>query len=344
METTSFVLLEFEFAQLARPSEERPSVTDGRELGISLKKATLFPVGSSERLGQIDFAVNPPKNARTIYGLSGFEAGGVWSLGRSASVLFRPETPLPSSARIELEHSLAPGLMKVDARIRADGGGWSGFCCEGGVVAAEIELPKQAIAALSSQIDSTEGNTSPSISIIIVNFEQPYLTYACAKRAIYSAGAIQTEIIVVDNGSREASYRQLVEMDLPARLIRLDRPTSFSTANNLAAETARGKHLLFLNNDAFPDDGVAEKLLAEMASEEVGAAGPIFLNPDGSFQEFGGYIAASGNSTPPIFEGFLWDRPDAFDADYISAACLMVRRLEFLRIGGFDPQFWRLSR
>ena len=112
METTSFVLLEFEFAQLARPSEERPSVTDGRELGISLKKATLFPVGSSERLGQIDFAVNPPKNARTIYGLSGFEAGGVWSLGRSASVLFRPETPLPSSARIELEHSLAPGLVR----------------------------------------------------------------------------------------------------------------------------------------------------------------------------------------------------------------------------------------
>ena len=192
-------------------------------------------------------------------------------------MLFWPETPLPSSARIELEHSLAPGLVRVDARIRADGGGWSGFCCEGGVVAAEIELPKQAIAALSSEIDSTEVNTSPSISIIIVNFEQPYLTYACAKRAIYSAGAIQTEIIVVDNGSREASYRQLVEMDLPARLIRLDRPTSFSTANNLAAETARGKHLLFLNNDAFLDDGVAEKLLAEMASEEVGAAGPIFL-------------------------------------------------------------------
>ena len=336
METTSFVLLEFEFAQLAVPSEERPSATDSRELGVSLKKAALFPLTSTERLCQIDFAVSPPKNARAIYGLTRSEAGGVWSLSPSASVLFWPEAPLPSSARIELEHSLAPGLRTVDARVRANGGGWSGLCCEGGVVSTEIEIPKEAISSIPNDVD---GIYRPIVSIIIANYDQPYLTCACAKRAIYSTMAFQTEVIIVDNGSREANYQKLVEMDLPVRLIRLDRPTSFSTANNIAAEAARGKHLLFLNNDAFLDDGVAEKLLAEMASEDVGATGPIFLDPEGAFQEFGGYIGANGAATAPIFEGFLWDRPEAFDADYISAACLMVRRLEFLRIGGFDPQF-----
>jgi hypothetical protein len=278
MTPKSYTLLEFEFAQLIRPVEEDSEAEDGRELGVHFRKVSVFPVTSNERLDQFDFTVSTPANACTIHGLSGLEAGGVWNQGPSARVLLWRENALPSTARIEFEHSL-PGCggARLHARVRANGGKWSEVYFEGGAVSVEIEILEQP-KALKSDV-------APALSVIVLNYERTLLTYASVMCALYSTRWIDAEVIVVDNGSLEPRSQDFCDMDLPAKLLRLDRPVSFASANNFSVEAARGKYLLFLNNDAFLKDGVVEKLLAEMAPEDVGAVGPIFVNADGSFQE-----------------------------------------------------------
>ena len=94
-----------------------------------------------------------------------------------------------------------------------------------------------------------------------------------------------------------------------------------------------------LNNDAFLTEGVVEKLLAQIIHHEVGAVGPAFRYPDGWLQEMGGFVASDGHGCLSIFNGHTWDTPSVLDVDYISAACLLVRRTDFLAAGGFAPEF-----
>ena len=128
-------------------------------------------------------------------------------------------------------------------------------------------------------------------------------------------------------------------MDLPVRMMRLTESYPYGAANNLAAEGARGRILLLLNNDAFLMQGVVGRLMTELANESVGAVGPVFRFPDGTLQEIGMFVAVNGTTMTPKLNGFSWDLPCAMDVDYVSAACLAIRRSDFMAIGGFDPAF-----
>ncbi len=69
----------------------------------------------------------------------------------------------------------------------------------------------------------------------------------------------------------------------------------------------------------------------------IAAVGPMFLYPDGRVQEVGGIALATGDVVQ-IGKGSVWGA-DHFDTpcavDFCSAACLMVKRADFLRVGGF---------
>ena len=123
-------------------------------------------------------------------------------------------------------------------------------------------------------------------------------------------------------------------------------PASFmgyGVANNLAAEEARGEYVLFLNNDAFLQPGaVSEMLVAFQKHSDCAAVGPVLRYPDGTLQEAGCSVAVDGH---PIRHGRedrgfdLKGLPRYQPVDYVSGACLMMRRAEFLAMGGFAPKY-----
>ena len=73
----------------------------------------------------------------------------------------------------------------------------------------------------------------------------------------------------------------------------------------------------------------------------MAAVGPMFLYPDGRVQEVGGVIVPTGDAVQ-IGKGAVWG-PDHYDTpclvDYCSAACLMMRRSDFLKVGGFGLEW-----
>jgi hypothetical protein len=78
-------------------------------------------------------------------------------------------------------------------------------------------------------------------------------------------------------------------------------------------------------------------------TDEIGAAGPLLLNLDGSVQEAGGCVSRIGQ-TAAYGAGKPRDSRDVgFQrvVDYVSAACLAVRRPAFHEVGGFDHVYGR---
>jgi glycosyltransferase involved in cell wall biosynthesis len=121
----------------------------------------------------------------------------------------------------------------------------------------------------------------------------------------------------------------------------------FVDACNQGAELAAGEYLVFLNNDTIPGAGWLEALVETAENDSsVGAVGAKLLYPDGVLQEAGSLIFSDGMAWN-YGKGDNPDKPEysyAREAPYCSAACLLIRRELFTKIGGFDqrysPAYW----
>lgn len=183
---------------------------------------------------------------------------------------------------------------------------------------------------------------SPLVSIVILNFNKSHMTAKClAHLWRYTAGH-PYEIIVVDNGSRAEEFRELTNITGPFKLVRLPVNRFFSEGNNIGVEASRGKYVMFLNNDAFVQQGWLPPLVASLESApDIGGVGPRLIYPDGRPQEAGSIIDEKGDVVQ--LGKFVHLDPVSTQArrevDYCSAAAFLMRRETFDRILGFDLMY-----
>jgi glycosyltransferase involved in cell wall biosynthesis len=116
----------------------------------------------------------------------------------------------------------------------------------------------------------------------------------------------------------------------------------FVDACNQGAELARGRYLVFLNNDTVVLPGWLAALV-ETAERDVsaGAVGSLFLYPDGRIQEAGSVIWSNGETFRYGWGRSPEDRRFTFarEVDYCSGASLLLRRELFEQLGGFDQRY-----
>jgi len=180
----------------------------------------------------------------------------------------------------------------------------------------------------------------PLVSAIIVTHGQ----WPWAERAL-SALAAHTdepyEVIVVDNASDDGTQTHLESGTENARLLLNPRNVGFGPACNQGAAAARGDFLVFLNSDTLVQPGWLPPLLSCFEDQAVAAAGPLILSLDGSVQEAGALVSPSYGAAP-YGDGDSRERPEyrfRRSVDYVSAACLAVRRTAFHEVGGFDARY-----
>ncbi len=127
------------------------------------------------------------------------------------------------------------------------------------------------------------------------------------------------------------------------RAVLMQRNGGFSAANNAAANLARGRLLLLLNSDVFPDaPGWLAKLVAfHDARPQLGAVGPKLLYEDDSIQHAGLYFTRPDERSPwnneHYFKGFHRSLPAANVArpvPAVTAAALMIARDLYRELGG----------
>lgn len=198
------------------------------------------------------------------------------------------------------------------------------------------------------------------ISLIVVHRNGEDLIRACLASLPAACRGITWEAIVVDNGSNDASTKLVREEFPETRLIENKINNGFTKANNQGLKIARGRYLVLLNNDTVShEDAFAHAVAALDKRPEIGVAGLKLLNPDGtrqmscrrfpSFQQalFNRYsILTRLFPNNPYSAGYLMtdlEEDEIRDVDWVSGACLVIRREVHERIGGLDERFFMYS-
>lgn len=192
----------------------------------------------------------------------------------------------------------------------------------------------------------------PGVSVIIVNYNRLDLTRQAISSLIrYSP---EVEIIVVDNSS-PLDDAGILKDEFPfIKYIGLSKNEGFGYANNRGAESALGKYIFLLNNDAFLMEDTPQILASFCeANPGVGICAPKLIYPDGNFQ-------LSWGRDPSIINEWIMRRMhrkfDKLCHDYISkiekqydkitsvdwltGAALMIRKDVYNMVGGFDEKYF----
>ena len=203
--------------------------------------------------------------------------------------------------------------------------------------------------------------TSPhDVSAIIVSLNSKSFTRGCL-RSISSAALrdVSLQIVVVDNGSTDGTQEMLRTEWPEVTLIENKKNIGFCAAGNQGAREAKGRYLLFLNDDILILDDAIPRLVEFMDSHpRAGMIGSRLLNADGTDQ------LSSGRTFPTpmnalfgrkswltrVFPWAPWarayllsDRLDSaspYRVDWLSAAAMMVRREVFDAVGGLVESFY----
>lgn len=114
----------------------------------------------------------------------------------------------------------------------------------------------------------------PLVSIITVNYNQPEVTCQFLE-SLQHITYPSTEVIVVDNASPDQDPGIIPERFPGIVFIRSEKNLGFAGGNNLGIRRAKGKYLLFLNNDTEVERGFLEPLVEKCENDPlVGAVSP----------------------------------------------------------------------
>lgn len=180
-------------------------------------------------------------------------------------------------------------------------------------------------------------------SIIIPVWNCCELTRQCLAALVKTTEGISWELIVVDNHSTDDTASFLSSLGGDVQIISNQENLGFAKACNQGAQAARGKYLVFLNNDTIPQPDWLRPLVSEVEEHpEVGVVGSKLLYADGSTQHAGVVFMRSIASPYHIYRSAPSSEPGvnqrrAFQA--VTAACMLIRRELFEEVQGFDEAF-----
>lgn len=221
--------------------------------------------------------------------------------------------------------------------------------------------PQQAASELAAKIRRSLGAPPelwewPLVSIVVLNRNGVDHLMRLLHGLTECTDYPHLELILIDNGSSDDSleFIRCVEAPFPISIHANPHNESFSDGCNQGAGLARGELLLFLNNDAQPfEPGWLRELVGCLYRSGVAAVGPTLLEPidqaSGSCgylvhqrglraRDEGGMLAPAhrDHHADPLGEGL----GEEFETLAVVAACLLVDRAAFERVGGFTHGYW----
>ncbi|MFR4170709.1 MAG: glycosyltransferase family 2 protein [Lachnospiraceae bacterium] len=191
-----------------------------------------------------------------------------------------------------------------------------------------------------------QGN--PKVSIVIPNKDEKETLKKCLESIWQKTTYSNYEIILVENNSttREIrDYYQELDGKNGVRVVYWDKEFNYSAINNFGISYAKGDYILCLNNDiTVISPEWMEELLANCQRPEVGIVGARLYYPDNTIQH-AGIVLGMGGCAGSLFVGLARSRGGYLhkaalqqDLSAVTAACFMVKKETFEKVGGFEEK------
>ncbi|HTV01875.1 MAG TPA: glycosyltransferase family 2 protein [Luteitalea sp.] len=195
--------------------------------------------------------------------------------------------------------------------------------------------------------------TAP-LSIVIVTFNAREDALACLASVYAHPPDRPWDVVVVDNQSVDGTADAIATRWPDLALVRLPENIGFAAANNIGIRASTGALVLLLNSDTLVDAGQIEALCAALESEPTAAAaGPKLIDGEGRQEiSFGRMISPLGEPRQKVRARLLARGPAAVrtriaadlqrrqTVDWVSGACLLVRRSAAEQVGLLDERYF----
>lgn len=186
----------------------------------------------------------------------------------------------------------------------------------------------------------------PFVSIIVPTRDKVELLRKCIDSILARTTYRRYEIVVVDNQSSELATLQYFDSlagDVRVRVVKHDRPFNYSRIVNDGVLHGKGSLICLLNNDVeviTPD--WLEELVSHALRPHIGAVGAMLYYPNETIQHAGIIVGMHGVAAHPYsgmprgHHGQMARARLTQAMSAVTAACMLVRRDVFEKVGGFD--------
>ncbi len=193
------------------------------------------------------------------------------------------------------------------------------------------------------------------LSIIIVSWNVRDHLRACLQSIYDHTDGVTFEVFVVDNDSHDGSADMVAENFSQVHLIRNKKNRGFGAANNQAYAKAKGRYILFLNDDTKIDGNIFKTLVQKYDEQDslVGMIGCQLRNVDGSIQESVRAYPTIFDQTiillklhilfPWLIRGYMqihFDYTKEQSVDQVMGAFMISPRSVLDEVGVFDEEFF----
>lgn len=209
-------------------------------------------------------------------------------------------------------------------------------------------------------MNNTNSTPEYDLTVIVVNYNGKHWLERLMPQiqtCVLQPGLLRCEVVVVDNGSSDASLAALEQWPW-VRVIVSPTNRGFAAGNNLALQTCRSRYVLLLNTDtSFPDEGNLITLVEYMDQHpQVAVLTPRLMLSNGLLDR----ACHRGEPTPwasftyligleRLFPRSRWfgayhqgwkDRNTVHTIDACSGAAMMVRTAAMDKVGMLDERFF----
>lgn len=193
----------------------------------------------------------------------------------------------------------------------------------------------------------------PRLSIIIVAYNSAGHIDACLRSLVEHPPGVDHEIVLVDNASSDGTAAAVRARWSGVRVIDAGANLGFARANNLGIQQSFGALMLLLNPDTILPVGAIDRLVASLdARPDVAIIGPRLVNADGRAElSFGRMLSPFAELCQKfLVRGSERQGPIALyvesmtrrerEVDWVSGACLLVRRADAEAVGLLDERYF----